>query len=352
MYDSDTSTVTTALQSSSTAVFTDATIAQILALTSSSTDTVVKIDTGTVSNTGTVTFATGTELGFVAQVNPTVPVTVASDTPVLALQGITGVNATIVDAPNAAPSPVGEIDRVIITSAGADNLIINSVQNTQVTLGQGDTVVLGGSGNDTVIAGLGNSTVVGGTGSTGVDIVKIAGVTNGDAVPVTVGANGAVTIVTNGSATTIQKIQYVAIDNGKALVFAKDTAQAQVTTLYETTFGKTADAATLKSLFDQQASGKSLQEIAATLTTSTEFKLANDSLSNADFVNTLYQKTFGRAAEADGLAYWVNALENSGATRSQMVAEFAKIAGFSIDGTSQHIEAQVIGSVTIVHNII
>jgi hypothetical protein len=340
------------LQTTNTAVFTDTTIAQILALTSSSTDTVVKVDTGVVSSTGTVTFAAGTELGFVSQINPTVPVTVAAEAPVLALQGITGVNATIVDAPNAAPSPVGEVDRVIITSAGADNLVINSVLNTQVTLGQGDTVQLGGSGNDTVVAGLGNSTVVGGTGSTGIDIVKINGVTNGDAVPVTVGPNGTVTIVTNGSATTIQKIQYVALDDGKALVFAKDTAQAQVTTLYETTFGKTADAATLKSLFDQQAAGKSLQEIAASLTASTEFKLANDNLNNADFVNALYMKTFGRAGEAAGMNFWTAALNGNHATRAEMVAEFAKIAGHSIDGTSANIEAQVVGSVTIVHNII
>jgi hypothetical protein len=346
MYDSDQSTVTTALQSSNAAVFSDDTIAKILALTTNSTDTSVKVETVEAILGGTVNTA-GSEIVMLgAPVIRDLPVTVTGDAKVIALQGDVGFNLTI-NSGDATPPPPNEteVHRIVVGSGGADNIVISDARNTQITVGNNDTVVAGG-GNDTIVAGLGNSTVVGGTGNA---IVQLSG--NATSYQV-VKTDTGVKVVGNGSTTDISKIQYVALDNGKAMVFAKDTAQAQVTTLYETTFGKTADAATLKSMFDQQAAGKSLQEIAATLTASTEFKQANDSLNNADFVNALYLKTFGRAAEADGLAYWVNALEINGATRAQMVAEFAKIAGYSIDGTAEHVEAQVIGAVTIVHNII
>lgn len=346
MYDSDTTTVTTALQSSSTAIFTDDTINKILALTTTDNAT-VRFDTVTPDANGNVTVASGAEVVLVqssdtAQTTLTPP----ANAPVVIFQGQGGVIATINDGSTTPAHQPGVTDRVVIGSAGNDKIVITDAKNTQVVLGSGDSTVVAGAGSDTIVAGLGNSTIEGGKH----DIVQL----KGDASDYTVTVdNGHAVVTHNGTdkVTDISKIQYVQLDGGKALVFADDTQQAAVTTLYETAFGRTADAGGLQYWFDRAAAGASLDDIAAAFTQSSEFTATTGQLDNEDFVQSLYQHTFGRTADDDGLAYWVAAIETGGATRAQLIASFSNLASQHIDG-SIHTEATVVGSVTIVHNIV
>lgn len=348
MYDSDQSTVTTALKGSSTAVFTDDTISKILALTTTDNAT-VRFDTATPDANGNVTVAAGAEVVLIGSSDTTqTTLTPPASAPVLIFQGKGGVNVTINDGSTTPAHQPGVTDRVVIGSAGNDKIVITDAKNTQVVLGTGDSTVVGGAGSDTIVAGLGNSTVEGGKH----DIVQL----KGDASDYTVTVdNGHAVVTHNGTdkVTDISKIQYVQLDNGKALVFAEDSQQAAVTTLYETAFGRTADAGGLQYWFDRAAEGVSLDQIAVAFTQSTEFaNSGNGQLDNDDFVQALYQKTFGRTADDDGLAYWTAALETGGATRAQLISSFANIAAQNIDGSATHQEAVVVGSVTIVHNIV
>jgi hypothetical protein len=346
MYEETKTNVTTALQSSSTAVFTDDTIAKILALTTKTGDTTVRFDTVTPDANGNVTVAAGAEVVYIAS-SDTLKTTVTPpvNAPVVIFQGKGGVIASLNDGATTVKSAAGVVDRIVIGTAGADKIVIADGKNTQVNIGDKDTVTAG-AGEDTIIAGNGNSTVQGGTGHA---IVKLGGkeadykvtVNNGHAV---------VTNASTASSVDISKIQFVQLDNGKALVFANDSTQAAVTTLYQTTFGHTADANGLKYWFDLAAKGATLAQIADGFANSAEYK-ALATTTNSDFVNGLYQHTFGRAADAGGLAYWTAALTTGGATRAQLAASFADIASHNIDGTV-HTEAVVVGSVTIVHNII
>lgn len=346
MYDSDTSTVTTALKGSSTAVFTDDTISKILALTTTDNAT-VRFDTATPDANGNVTVAAGAEVVLIGSSDTTqTTLTPPASAPVLIFQGKGGVDVTINDGSTTPAHQPGVTDRVVVGSAGNDKIVITDAKNTQVILGTGDSTVVGGAGSDTIVAGLGNSTVEGGKH----DIVQLKGSEADYTVTVD---NGHAVVTHNGTdkVTDISKIQYVQLDNGKALVFANDTEQAAVTTLYETTFGRTADAGGLQYWFDRAAAGTSLDQIAKEFTQSTEFTQTSGQLDNDDFVQALYQKTFGRTADDDGLAYWTAALETGGATRAQLISSFANIASQNIDG-SIHTEATVVGSVTIVHNIV
>ncbi|MGB9988888.1 DUF4214 domain-containing protein [Massilia sp. SM-13] len=346
MYDSDQSTVTTALKGSSTAVFTDDTISKILALTTTD-NTTVRFDTATPDANGNVTVAAGAEVVLIGSSDTTqTTLTPPASAPVLIFQGKGGVNVTINDGSTTPAHQPGVTDRVVVGSAGNDKIVITDAKNTQVVLGTGDSTVVGGAGSDTIVAGLGNSTVEGGKH----DIVQLKGSEADYTVTVD---NGHAVVTHNGTdkVTDISKIQYVQLDNGKALVFAEDSQQAAVTTLYETTFGRTADAGGLQYWFDRAAAGTSLDQIAKEFTQSTEFTQTSGQLDNDDFVQALYQQTFGRTADEDGLAYWTAALETGGATRAQLISSFANIASQNIDG-SIHTEATVVGSVTIVHNIV
>ena len=348
MYDSETNLVTSALQDASPTVFTDATINQILALTTKTGDTTVRFDTVTPDGDGNVTVAAGAEVVFVASSN-TQQTTVKppANAPVVIFQGKGGVVATINDATATIPSgDQSRVDRVVVGSAGDDKIIIADARNTKIILGTGNSIVETGKGVDTVEAGLGNSTIVGGSGDYAV--VKLAGAPTNYTVTVNNG-HAIVTNNTNTKVTDVSKIQYVQLDGGNALIFANNSVEAAVSTLYQTAFGRTAEAGGLDYWFDLVRGGATMNQISNAFTNSAEFA-AQATKSNNDFVNSLYQNTFGRAGEDAGVAYWLDAL-GSGATRADLINSFAQIGANNIAGTIQT-EVELVGSVTIVTGII
>lgn len=346
MYEETSSAAVEALLNTPVSVFNPDLIDKILALTTAhGSDATIRFEDAVPDASGNVTVAAGAEVVFI-KTSDIIQTTIVApkNAPVVIFQGLGGVSATLDDGATTVSSAAGIVDRVVVGSAAADRIVIADKKNSQVTIGDGDTVVAGG-GNDTIVAGGGASTVEGGTGHA---IVKMTG--NASAYTVTV--NNGHAVVTNaslGSVTDISKIQFVQLDSGKALVFAKDSNEAAVTTLYETAFGRTADANGLKYWFDAANAGVSLHDIAVAFTTSEEFSTIA-SMTDSAFVNSLYMQTFGRAGEQAGVDYWTGAL-TAGATRADMIEAFSNIAAQHFDGTLTG-EAGIVGSVTIVHNII
>ncbi|WP_306396770.1 DUF4214 domain-containing protein [Telluria beijingensis] len=341
MYDSDTTTVTNALKGSNSAVFSDQTISKILALTASDNNT-VRFDQVTATG-GDVTVASGTGIVHVgSSATQQTQINVTQDAPVWIFEGAGGVNATI----NAGVAPGGSnmLERVLIHSSGADNFFIGDNWNTEIIIGANDTVT-GGAGNDTVIAGSGNSTVIGGSGYT---IVELAG-NDSDYEVTVVDGRAVVTNTETGVTTDISNSQFVQLDDGEALVFAKDSMEAAIASLYETTFGRAADASGLKFWFDRARDGLTLEEIADAFTQVAEFEDIAER-NDEEFVNALYQQTFGRDADDGGLAFWTNQLEN-GADRGDILEAFANLSAAQIDG-SEDGETTIIGSITIVPGIV
>ncbi|SFV03137.1 DUF4214 domain-containing protein [Pseudoduganella namucuonensis] len=348
MYEESTSTVTGALQAANPTVFTTETLNTILTL-ATKTGTNVSIQTVTADASGNVTVAAGTEVVMIDSSDTAVTtIKPPVNAPVLIFEGKGGVIVTVDDDGAATvPSGTGVVDRVIVGSSGNDSIIIADGKNTQVTLGSGDSTVVTGHGVDTVVAGLGDSTVTGGAGDYAV--VKLAGNANNFAVT-TKDGHAVITNSATGVKTDITKIQYVQLDNGNALVFAKDKVEASVTALFEAAFGRTADAGGLDYWFDLARGGASLKQIADAFVTSAEFGV-NNLLSNETFINNLYNNTFGRDGEAAGMAYWLGVL-NSGATRADIVRSFAQVHTLNVTGETANHEATVVGNVNIVTGII
>lgn len=350
MYDSEQSVVTDALRSASPTVFSDDTITKILQLTTKDNAT-VRFDTATPDASGNMTVAAGAEVVLVNSSN-TFQTTVnpPANAPVVIFQGKGGVIATLNDAAATVPSgDQSHVDRVVVGSAGNDRIIVQDARNTQVILGTGDSSVQTGRGVDTVQAGLGNSTIVGGTGDYAV--VKLAGAPTNYTVTVNNG-HAIVTNQTSNKVTDISKIQYVQLDNGNALVFAKDSVEGQVSTLYHTLFGRAADAGGLDYWFDLARGGATSRQIAEAFVQSAEFKSDHPATeSNDAFIQSMYQNTFGRTGEEAGVAYWLNALAN-GQSKASIATAFAEIAIQNVLHTAPNQEAQIVGNVHIVTNII
>lgn len=347
MYDSDTGTVSAALTNSNPTVFSQSTIDQILALTTKDNNT-VRFDQSTPDASGNVTVAAGAEVVLVNTSN-TVQTVVKppQNAPVVIFQGRGGVVATINDNVSVPSANQTHVDRVVVGSAGNDRIIVQDAKNTQIILGSGNSSVQAGGGVDTIEAGLGNSSIVGGSGDYAV--VKLAG--NASNYQVTTQNGHAV--VTNSAThmtTDISKIQYVQLDNGKALIFAKDSVEGTVANLYQIAFGRTAEAGGLDYWFDAYRAGGTLKQIATAFTNSAEFS-SKAALSDRDFVQFLYQNAFSRAGESAGVDYWVDLLAH-GQTRVDLIISFASIALQNQIGTTVNTEATVVGSVTIVTGII
>jgi hypothetical protein len=342
MYDQSASAVTAALTSTNAEVFDANTLALITGLTTGSGDTTVRTEALTVAG-GNVTVPAGTELAFIQTSNVVKSnVTVQSDVKVVLFQGAGGVNATFNEAGNG--SAAGTADRVVVGTAAADRIVISDAQNTQITAGGGDTVVAG-AGADTIVAGLGNSTIEGGTGFA---IVQLAGSASDYQITV---VNGDVTLTGgNNAKTTISGIQFIQLDNGNALVLAKDNVEAAVTALYEATFGRSADAYGLDFWFDAARAGATLDQIADAFVNSAEYKASLGTTTNDEFVNTLFKNVYGRDASADDLAFYSPKLADGTVDRGDVIVDLveAVVTDITDGGTA----ATIVGGIQIVNGIV
>jgi hypothetical protein len=122
--------------------------------------------------------------------------------------------------------------------------------------------------------------------------------------------------------------------------------------LYQTVFGRTAEAGGLDYWFDVAKAGASTKQIATSFVNSTEFSSKHPaSETNTDFIQSLYQNTFNRAGEDAGVAYWLDQM-TFGKTKADLVLSFAEIALQNILHTAPNQEAQIVGSVNVIGNII
>jgi hypothetical protein len=107
--------------------------------------------------------------------------------------------------------------------------------------------------------------------------------------------------------------------------------------LYQAAFDRTPDADGLGYWIKMMDSGQTLQQVAAGFVASQEFaSLYGANVSDSQFVNALYQNVLHRAGETAGYNYWMEALEQHGASRAAVLGSFSE---------SAENQAQVIGSI-------
>ena len=101
------------------------------------------------------------------------------------------------------------------------------------------------------------------------------------------------------------------------------TQRAALIRLYRAVFLRIPDTGGLRYWLDRMAKGTRLTQVAATFAGSKEFKTRYGSLSDAEFVERIYQNVLGRPADPGGRAYWTKKL-GAGTSRGVLVAQFAQ----------------------------
>jgi Ca2+-binding RTX toxin-like protein len=184
-----------------------------------------------------------------------------------------------------------------------------------------DNILQGLGGNDTFSGGAGNDLIEGGAGF---DRTSYANVFR---------AYGAqisnTSIILNGGSDegrdTLTGIEVVSFADG-TFVVDPDSVGAQVTRLYDTVLQRGADPIGLDFWVDQlQDKGATLNTVAASFLNSPEFQAATGTLSNTAFVDYVYQHALGRGADGAGSSYWTTQL-NAGLARSSMLIGFSESA--------------------------
>lgn len=137
-----------------------------------------------------------------------------------------------------------------------------------------------------------------------------------------VGGQRAVTTNTDGAA-SVQPLDVALLrDAGVAALTDQELGEHRVARLYLAAFGRTADSAGLIAQYAGLRNGQTLAQLGDGFVTSAEFTNRYGMLSDAGFVDALYQNVLGRAGDAAGVAFFQGALAR-GASRGTILAAFA-----------------------------
>ena len=171
---------------------------------------------------------------------------------------------------------------------------------------------------------------------TGVDIVRLAGARADVHIDVEVGQRAELTRLADGAMLAFNNVELLAFANGNVTVLAHNHQEAVVGRAYELLLDRNVDTGGFAFWIAGVQSGVSLQNTLSLMMQSPEYTGA--SLSNSAFVDLLYSNGFGRAADVQGKAFWVGALD-TGVSRAQVLEGFAgsaeavTVIGSTIDVT-------------------
>ncbi len=209
-------------------------------------------------------------------------------------------------------------DDRISGSSVADQLFGGS-GNDQLDGGQGDDQISGNDGNDLLDGGAGNDTLDGGVG---IDRTSYAGLFRTYA-PVT---TGGVTTLSGGSAEgrdTLTGVEHIVFRDGE-LNSDPNSAGAQVLRIYDTVLGRAPDRSGLDFWVDQMEDrGATLSGVANAIASGPEFMTATGGLNNAAFVDYVYQHALGRGPDQGGSTFWTGQLD-AGLSRGDLLVNFSE----------------------------
>ncbi|MFA5216692.1 DUF4214 domain-containing protein [Sulfuricurvum sp.] len=210
---------------------------------------------------------------------------------------------------------------------GTFSFTMDTNATSTITGGSGDETLNGTSSNDIMTGGAGNNTLIGGAGT---DTAVYTG--NRNEFTIHDNKDGTYTVTHGTSQDTLSGVEQVQFtDTTMSINSAIEVRQHQeeVTRFYSALLGRNPDSDGLAYWVNSMASttsgntGISVQDVARSFSDSTEFKnMYGASVSNADFVNLLYQNILHRGADQAGYDFWLNTI-NQTSDRGNMIVEFS-----------------------------
>jgi V8-like Glu-specific endopeptidase len=222
---------------------------------------------------------------------------------------------------------------VVSTSSAAPSLsphaqwlkdIIND-NDKFITGGNNDSpVIYGTDGDDLFIA---NTSVDSYVGLAGTDTIRFNESRSHYYVAVNASGNGTVENASSHSSWSLSGIERVSFVDG-TLAFDFDGNAGKVYRLYQAAFDRKPDTEGLSYWVEHQDDGlSSLNAVADSFIHSPEFVRTYgtpQTVTNAQYVELLYNHTLGRISDGEGYNYWVNKLDHNATNRGDLLAFFSE----------------------------
>ena len=184
---------------------------------------------------------------------------------------------------------------------------------------KGDDTIIGSAGDDLLKGGSGNDVYDGGTG---IDTVYYSGAKGSAAV--TPSGNG-YTVATPGKVDTLINIERIQMGDGSVLALDVKAGEnaGSAYRLYQAAFDRKPDAEGLNYWTHDLDIGHNIQQVAKGFVDSAEFKALNPSNDQNTLLNNFYLHVLHRDADAVGLKYWNDEM-NNGMTASGVLVSFSE----------------------------
>jgi serralysin len=204
---------------------------------------------------------------------------------------------------------------------------INFAGDLNAVFGAGTLVLAstqpGTSGSDIFRITSGSNNIDGGAGS---DIVQYQ--TTRSAASVTVN-NGTITVSKAGGTDTITGVERIDFTDGDLIFDVASSFAPAAYRLYGGAFDRTPDEGGFRFWTSKLDEKSSLHNVAAEFINSGEFIARyGASLSNAAFVDALYQNVLHRGGDTGGIAYWNQQLDTKAQDRPNVLVQFTQLPEF------------------------
>lgn len=217
-------------------------------------------------------------------------------------------------------------------SLNADSLNGTATKDFIYGFGGADTI-RGGSGNDIIQGGDGNDLIIGGAGDDqlhgdGGQDNAVYSSYRSDYVTTKIGNAVIISDKVSGrdGRDTLSEIERVAFADGYLVFDVLNSNAPQAYRLYGGAFNRTPDENGFRYWANILETGVSMNVVAASFIASDEFTARYGSqLSNAAFVDALYQNVLHRPGETAGVAYWNEVLDKQLATRADVLVSFTQL---------------------------
>ncbi|UOD51495.1 DUF4214 domain-containing protein [Orrella daihaiensis] len=191
-----------------------------------------------------------------------------------------------------------DIEHIRLTENGLNNTVTGNAQDNVFEVIVGNWVIQGNGGQDTVT--LSNAMA---------DYVITQESFEGQLQATLYGPEGRIIV------RDIETIEF----SDATLLKTDGTDIAQIDHLYEEVLGRMPDLEGLTYWVNQMNQGATLQDVAQALAESTEFKQLYGTPSEEQLVEELYEAILNRSPDAQGLAYWTEALVVHEATEGELI---------------------------------
>jgi len=192
-----------------------------------------------------------------------------------------------------------------------DDVLIGGGGNDVIGSAGGDDLLDGGSGDDILVGGIGNDRLIGGTGN---NVLQGGRSSQGEwgfylAADGTLMARHETALFAPGQHERLAFAELNGAARELAFLDADKPMLSSLSLLYHAAFGRAPD---LGGLSFWALGGATVETAAAEFLKSAEWQAAGGgALSDAAFIETLYQNVFGRAPDSGGQAFWTAQLAGS-----------------------------------------